>query len=736
MTLLPGDILLKKERGVQHIWLRERLISEICELSHSYFEKAARDRYKKSVAPCHRHLNVLPDTGKSWRWARVNGAFYYDLKRIPDRKPAFYRSQLPSEEDLLNLLKKQKEIEVSDVFSNAVNELKSRVENLIDYSDIRYYMYESTPTFPKQKAEELAESRAWCRLVSEWITTGTFKRLGLRRKEDFYQACTKILVKKNLEGFRIKTAKSLRKKVFYFPEFGDKVQRDYLISGKYGNDNARIVGKYEIIHPETGEIMPFDIHEAIMFELWMNPFRSNKLNKLTIYNKYKEHLELHGVEPVEYRTFCHHLSSFANKVMMSKERDGAKHFNNQFMPYVPAYGLQFANSLWVADGSGTKLAYKTYDEKGTCKRATLYMVRISDVASRKMIGWSIGTHETPDLVKQAVKMAVKCGGSYEAMEFLSDNGSAFTSAESKEFLNMLFRKVRTINPGNSQENPAEMYVRWFTESAREFDNWTQVGFNSHNAQSQANPDYFPKNEELPTFEEAITQVCHLVEKWNNTAWGDGLTPNQRFETKNPDAKKLNEKALRFAFGNHTKTNLAYQRSFVNVWKQDQPFKFDIPNYEQNIEMISARLGYKSDAQVRVVWDIEGADLYTMDGAFILTCPPTKKTAKSWAEATDETDKALGIHRERKANMAEAADSFRDKVLESADTLKYDLMVTDTSFKGKVKDDYNQAMEEQSFKEMEYAASVSVKNEFETKIPDESLQDGNDISPEQSALESL
>jgi hypothetical protein len=92
----------------------------------------------------------------------------------------------------------------------------------------------------------------------------------------------------------------------------------------------------------------------------------------------------------------------------------------------------------------------------------------------------------------------------------------------------------------------------------------------------------------------------------------------------------------------------------------------------------------------VCWDEQAADIYTPEGAYILTAKRAELATKSTFEATDISNKALGKHLQRKVNMTTAADAMRDLVIESADVMKYGHRI----YRGKaIKDEYNQEMEE-------------------------------------------
>ena len=44
------------------------------------------------------------------------------------------------------------------------------------------------------------------------------------------------------------------------------------------------------------------------------------------------------------------------------------------------------------------------------------------------------------------------------------------------------------------------------------------------------------------------------------------------------------------------------------------------------------MGYNPDVPVTAYWNEEGADLYTMDGKYILSCPAASLASKSMSEA--------------------------------------------------------------------------------------------------------
>ena len=713
MNLQPTDIIIRKTDGTETLWLSQRLVMEVCGISESYFEKAVRDRYKKSVRSCDlaKSKEFLPDSGKAWRWARTSNGFYYCLDNIPDRAPKHYRSMFGTAEELKGALKGLENTSKKALSENIKDMIKQQVKAMVNLDDARYYEYDAPVLFNPKKAKELAKAKAWISYIKENYENGGYKNLGLLRKQDFLAVCTDILAEMQLEGLKVNNSAYLRRKTENFP--ADLLsQRDYLINERYDNDNARKVGKYPLVDTETGEIFKFDAHEAIMYNAYMNPFGSSKEAIRQLYvNIYSEAIREFGFEPIAYRTFCDHLTRFHKHMLMAKERHGKDYFRKQFLTYVPQKKLQYSHSLFAGDGSGT-INYRYYNSKGELKTTKLYVMLISDVASRKIVGWSVaekGSHkETPEMVREAVKMAVKNCNYQTMFEFISDNHGAFTDSSSEAFLGMVFNKVRTIEAGNSQANPAETEFRLFKQSLKGLSNYGSTSWDA-GIEGRSNPDYF-NVKDLPTYEEAIEQFSEIVERWNAGKLRDGSTPNERFEHKNPKCADIDSRIIRRIYGNHTQADISYMRGFVKVektrgYEYRESYLFEIPDYwGDGGEMIAKATGYKKNAPVKIVWTEEMADLYTLDDKFIMSCPPAVLASSSHAEADEESLKALGHHKKRKEQMEYATDEFLSNLTDIWSELPYEHQMK----AGGSKESYNEKMIEAENSQQKAKSKKSLK----------------------------
>jgi len=671
MNIQSNDIVLRQFQGNTTVWLSERYIcNTLGGNMGDYLRIRGRSIYRQSVSPCFRSKDILPDTGKAWRYARINGQFYYDFDRIPDRKDTRYRSRLGNRDELLHAMDELVASEQRYSEQCAIRSVEDYVKAHIRNTDIlrfRYYEINGVCKYNKDKAKELAEAMAWARSIKELVANGGYKDFGYRTKEDFYKACAQILHKKKLEGFAVTTGGSLRKKLVYFPE-DETEQYDFFVSGRYGNDNARKIGKCKLVDEETGEIKRFDIHEALILKLWMNFGSPAKESKIDLWNRYERDIAYLGEKALSYSTFCHYTNMYNTRLKTYRERHGWKAFASTFLSYIPTENLRYGNSLWCADGSGT-LAYSYMDRTGKLRSMRLYIIMVTDVATGKIVGWapaSIGQHkETPEMVREAVLMGLRDCGKREIMEFVSDNHGAFTGAESVDFLAQVCRKVRTIEPGNSQANYAETQFRLFKKTIRSEFNWLGSSWDSKDIENTANEDYL-NAESFPSYAEVIEQVGRKIEEWNNRAMQCGETRSELYAgSLHPEAQEIDPRVWRHVAGNCTEQEITRQRGNIVISKAGQKYMFEIPDVATVGDVIRDYLGYAATVRCRMYWDAEECDLYTMDDRFMFTCFAARKAVKSHAEETEQNIRNLGHHVWRKASQVEAIEQYEQDAYEVA-----------------------------------------------------------------------
>ena len=678
MMFKQGDILLRKFQESTTVWVAESFICDrIGSGMAEYLRVCGRAKYKKTVPPCHQSKDILPDTGKAWRYARINGQWYYDYDRIPDRRDTQYRSRLGNKEELLAAVDQLANENRSVVERELAEMVEQYVLSRMDNADLNYYRYyevNGVCKFNTDKAKQLAEALTWLKTIREIVSEKRYKTWEIKTQSDFYALCASILHKKQLYGFSITTAESLRKKLHYFPSCPDE-QYMYLISSRLGNNNARKLGKYKLVDTETGEIKRFDIHEALILKLWMNFGGPQKETKLALWGKYEQDIDYLGETALSYSTFCHYTNMYDTRLKTYAERHGWNAFKSTFLTYIPSEKLRYGNSLWCADGSGT-LAYSYVDRQGVLRAMRLYVIMVSDVATGKIVGWHpapCGQHnESPEMVRQAVLMGLRGCDRREIMEFVSDNHGAFTGGTSKDLLNSVCRKVRTIEVKNSQSNYAETQFRLFKKTIRSEFNWLGSSWDSTDIENTANEDYL-KKENFPSYDEVIEQIGRKIDEWNNNRTRIGESRAELYaESIHPEAKELDERIWRKVAGFRTKQEITRQRGNIVIEKAGQKYMFEIPQVDTVSEVIRDYLGYAATVDALMYWDAECCDIYTMDDRYMFSCHASRKASLSHAEATDETLGNLGHHLQRKERMTETVSQFNGEVSEVADWIESEL----------------------------------------------------------------
>lgn len=679
MNILPTDILIRETSNGATVWVSQRLVVERCGINEDYFSKKARVIYKQSLPASWQSVAGRSDfflgskPGKSWRWGRRAGQYYYDIDTIPNRAPVYYRDRLPAKDELIALVDANNLQGSRERQAAQRREITDRVKLLVDNTDIQYfiaYTIGDKHIYDLRRATELTEAVAWCKFIRAAVSTGVFKQYGFSKQGDFYAFCADMLAKVNLEGMRIKTAASLRKKIMLAPD-DSELLRKYLVSGKYGNDNPRIIGKYQIVDYSTGELLRFDEHEAIIMTYWLNPGGSTKGTKTELWQQYASDMEAIGKTPLSPSTFNHYTNTWANRVFATKERHGKKTASEMFKPYIPAKPLEFANSLWAADGSGV-VPYRYRDQYGKWRSMKLYVALVSDVASRYIAGFDasrISRHsEDFTMTRNALRMALLDNGKTQVLDFISDNHGAYTSNEAKDYLRQVFRNFRTIEAGNSQGNPAETMFRLFKRRFKSYFNLPETSWGAKGLESMANPDYFDIMS-LPTYDEAITKLTTAITDWNNTALSNGMTPSEWFHTlKNKTAEQYDDRHYRMITGEVSKKNLSYSRGTMVLERRGKEYRFDVPTDAGSVGLIAKYMGYASSFEATVYWNAEGADMYTKEGIYMFTCAPTRLASKTMAETDRDQLSTLAYHNSKRNEFEAMTDDFVADITDATEVM--------------------------------------------------------------------
>jgi hypothetical protein len=484
---------------------------------------------------------------------------------------------------------------------------------------------------------------------------------------------------------------------------------------KLGNQNTRKVGRKERKVLAGGK---FDAQEALIYTTVANLGGSVVLNVQQAYYQYVAQCMDKKVQPVTQSTFRHYATDPKVEMLIAKERLGAKRSNDLYTPYVSAARSQYGNSVVAMDGWVPEIPYRTTLSNGTTEvRQRLSVVFIVDHATSCPIGWEIAATETGATARAAMRRMLALNGGRAAREIIMDNGSAFGSKLSTHTLRVVADKLSPIAVGNSQENPAEAYIRMHLKAALA----TVEGFVGGNMSSKhtdaPNPDYYPKTKNLPTFDELKSLLNGVLAKLAAEIGDDGMSRRERYlATLHPDCRVIHELEQRAAFC-HRLGPIEVQRGEL-VLQFGQVMQVDarrrpVPIKHRYMVPVDEMLAIdpRNKRRVVVVFDEEHpetVDLYNYNAAcptesdgdsYITTVSYKPLASKGFAEATAETRAALGKMLAEKDAFKAKQDAFVEDLVQAngeldvADLFEDPELVLAVPFSGdkkRFKTEYNDA----------------------------------------------
>ncbi len=395
MQLLPTDVVQRASRNESEtIWVSERLIVALCDgLDETRLRRHCRHEYSKTVPQHRRKQDIMPDTGAAWRFAKIKGAWYYDLKSIPDKAPAKYRSRLPETETLLALHQQS-------LTESRQSELETMVKRSLkaDYKGfLPAYAGHTTA-----QAEGLAKAAAVLHVAHEYARD---QALDLRRME-FYSDFGAIVERLQV-GYLPSNPRRLKEKLVRV--LGGEVVTEVVTLPRAGNENAKKYDDPQII-------------------AWLMTMRASGVNTTSTHIARQISLlcALYEKNAPSFTWLEHYLARPEVKQLTSLTRYGVG--GRRALPwkaYVPLAGAAFSGDCWMMDG--TRVNFIEYSE-GDNKWQHMMVVMVYDVHSGAFLGRAYGKAENRWLYTEALAKAATTAG-YLPFEIVSDRFPGYNTPE-------------------------------------------------------------------------------------------------------------------------------------------------------------------------------------------------------------------------------------------------------------------------------------------------------------------
>ena len=307
---------------------------------------------------------------------------------------------------------------------------------------------------------------------------------------------------KDVNGFRevphnLPTTKdSLRRKVNQYTKLGYAT----LISGKLQNNNAKKVSQKEQL--------------ALLDELVGKHTNLNNEVICSLYNMVAEKMSWKTItsSTVANRKEKSNLVTFAG-------RNGSKALSNKLLMQNKRKAPSSPMLYWTLDGWDAELLYqKTVIDKNGNSKTTyhnrLTIVVVLDPYNKYPIGYAIGTHETPDLIKRALQNAFNhskelFGSFYKPYQLQSDRYSIKKLTPLYEACTNHFTPAKVVNPKTKVIEP---YFDQLNESYCHLqDNWSGYNVNS-GSKNQPNDEVLNKiRKTFPNEAECYKQLVTIIE---------------------------------------------------------------------------------------------------------------------------------------------------------------------------------------------------------------------------------
>jgi hypothetical protein len=252
------------------------------------------------------------------------------------------------------------------------------------------------------------------------------------------------------------------------------------ISGRLQNNNAAKVKDDDQI--------------AIIDELLAKHTNLDYTQVANIYNSVAERLYWKTITP---QTVANRKQD--SNIVIYAGRKGSNALSNNVLMQNKRTAPSKPMLYWTLDGWDAELLYQKTETNAKGYSTTTYhnrltIVMIVDPFNKYIIGYAIGTHETPALIKEAMRNAFQhsqelFGAYYRPYQLQSDNYAKGTLTPLYEACSVHYTPAKVKNAKSKIIEP--FFNRFNKEYCQMFDNWSGHNVNS-GSNSQPNSEYMNK----------------------------------------------------------------------------------------------------------------------------------------------------------------------------------------------------------------------------------------------------
>lgn len=589
MTFRDKDILIRKTSDGLTYWLSERLVKELCEVTDGYLRKS-RTTYKKSVQACYQRFNVLPASGKSWRWAKLNGSFYYDIDFIPNKAPNFYRDLFGDKEELVTTYQQA-------ITQQTSNTLESFFKGYLKENEKDFLHCYNDCTKEQQKA--LAKACAVLEFSVKYIQENEF-----RTENEGYKQLSELIEKNDLR-YLPKNYRILKQKVTDVVENGQAIA-EIIQLPRAGNTNAQ-----EYNDPE---VWNWAMQLTAMGQNYSNDWKTRKIQDMC---------RMLGKKVPSRRWFGQNIYEQHNtKFITASQRFGKGTTKSKiYEGYIPFQNALFAGDCWEIDATRLNMIAHKADD-GSEK--FLYIIAVRDVHSGDVLGYSFDYSENRWSVINAVKMAVQASG-YLPYEMVFDRFPGHNTTEAQRLFSDLQKMGVKVTIAHEANYKAGL-ERWFGTLQSVFMTDSQYyygeGIKSRRLHAHRSPEYLAriKKESAKAgfnLAEAYSEAETIVEAYRTTPYSYYSRKNKHInkspklmhdESDKPHVQWLEAYQISMIFG--LKKKIKIRNGFIKTEIQNAEYIYQVNDYEILSQEPEVIISYDME-------DLSAVYLFKPKGAYLV-----------------------------------------------------------------------------------------------------------------------
>lgn len=637
MNLQPTDIIIRQSNGTDSLWLSQRLLTSTCEIDDNYL-KVARIRYKNTVRKCDlaKAKEFLPDSGKSWRYAKQSGQFYYCISNLPNKAPKSYRNVFGDQEALLDAYKKV-------CNSKEAGSLETRFKSHLKKVSKQYWEFYTDVN----DIQRMALSKACA--VLDFILDVKEDYPGTANK--IYKDLSPILSDLDLQYIPHNYLK-LKEKITIL-ETTDQSIVDIIHLPRVGNNYAEIYNDAEVFS-------------------WVMQLRSMPQNFSNehIIRKVSEMCEMTLKRQPSRRWFGQNIFELPKtKFLTGEKRFGSSSRKSHiYKSYIPSQSALFAGDCWEMDA--TRVNFIAHEADDNTERF-LFVVAVRDVHSGDVLGYSFDYSENHVVYLEAMKMAVQNAG-YLPYEWITDRFPGHNTPQMTD----MFERMESLGVEitfSSNPNQKAGIERWFRTLQSVFFMDSKYfygeGIKSRADYAHRAPEYLKriKREAKKTgwdLQQNIDEASVHIEKYRNTRFSYysrkhakvHYSPRQIHElSEKPHVNFVSQSTISMLFGLRKEVTIKHDGQ---ISTEIVKMNFDYMISPANYDIISNYFGKKvwmtydlNDLSAVFLWEKNGNLLKSLCDADIFEAPNLKGPNKEFGKLSKAKERAKIIAEMKENDLA-------------------------------------------------------------------------------------